>query len=227
MTGPPLRDRLGIALDVSTLDRALELHAGLAGHAAVAKVGLELWAAAGPRTVPALRDLGGEVFLDLKLHDIPTTVGRACAVLAGGGARYVNVHAAGGAAMVRAAADGLATAADAPTLLAVTVLTSEAGAPPGLVEERAALALDAGAGGLVCGAPDLAFLRDRFPHAVLVVPGTRPAGADRHDQGRTATPASALAAGADLVVLGRPVTAAEDPRAALRDLVDDLAGSSH
>lgn len=214
---------VAVALDTEDLGIAQGWAAAVGPHVSTVKVGLELFLRHGADAVRTTREASGgrAVFLDLKLHDIPTTVGRACAVLSTSGARYVNVHAAGGAAMVRAAAEGLDGML---TLLAVTVLTSEADPPPGLVEERAALALAAGAGGLVCGAPDLPVLRSRFPDAVLLVPGTRPAGADRHDQGRTATPAEALDAGADLVVLGRPVTAAQDPPEALRALVDDLAG---
>ena len=219
-----MRHRLALALDVDDLGAATRLYGELAEHFGIAKVGLELWAAAGPATVPALTDLGAEVFLDLKLHDIPTTVGRAATVLGRTGARFVNFHVAGGSAMLRAAVDGLAAGAKeaglaAPTALGVTVLTSEPDATPALLEERVAVALDAGCGGLVCGAPDLAVIRSLAPGATLAVPGTRPPGVDRHDQGRTDTPAAALAAGADVLVVGRAVTAAPDPGAAARSLV--------
>jgi orotidine-5'-phosphate decarboxylase len=219
-----VRDRLALALDLPDLDAATRLYEDLAEHVGVAKVGLELWAAAGPASVKAFTDRGAEVFLDLKLHDIPTTVGRAATVLGRTGARYVNFHVAGGPAMLRAAVDGLAAGAKeaglpAPTALGVTVLTSEPDAPPALLAERVETALEAGCGGLVCAAPDLALIRPLAPGATLVVPGTRPPGADRNDQGRTATPAEALAAGADILVVGRAVTAAADPRAALRDYV--------
>jgi orotidine-5'-phosphate decarboxylase len=219
-----VRNRLALALDLPDLDEAVRLYRDLQEHIGVAKVGLELWAAAGPATVRAFTDLGAEVFLDLKLHDIPTTVGRAATVLGRTGARYVNFHVAGGPAMLRAAVDGLDAGAKdaglpAPTALGVTVLTSEPDAPDDLLRQRVTTALDAGCGGLVCGAPDLALIRSLAPGATLVVPGTRPPWADRNDQGRVTTPAEALAAGADLLVVGRAVTAAADPAAALRDYV--------
>ena len=222
--GVTVRDRLALALDLPDLEQATRLYGDLAEHVGVAKVGLELWAAAGPATVDAFTDLGAEVFLDLKLHDIPTTVGRAATVLGRTGARYVNFHVAGGPAMLRAAVEGLDTGAKeaglpAPSALGVTVLTSEPDAPPELLTERVAIALDAGCGGLVCGAPDLGLVRRLAPGATLVVPGTRPPWAPLDDQERSATPAQALAAGADLLVVGRAVTAAPDPRRALRDYV--------
>ena len=222
-----VRDRLALALDLPDLDAATSLYRDVAEQVGVAKVGLELWAAAGPATVEAFTDLGAEVFLDLKLHDIPTTVGRAATVLGRSGARYVNFHVAGGPAMLRAAVDGLASGAKdaglpAPTALGVTVLTSDVDAPPDLLRQRVETALEAGCGGLVCAAPDLAVIRPLAPGATLVVPGTRPPGADRNDQGRTATPAEALAAGADLLVVGRVVTAAPDPAAAVRDVVASI-----
>jgi orotidine-5'-phosphate decarboxylase len=222
-----VRDRLALALDLPDLETATRLYRDVAEHVGVAKVGLELWAAAGPVTVKAFTDLGAEVFLDLKLHDIPTTVGRAATVLGRTGARYVNFHVAGGPAMLRAAVDGLAAGAKdaglpAPTALGVTILTSDVDAPPDLLRQRVEAALEAGCGGLVCGAPDLAIIRPLAPGATLVVPGTRPPWADRNDQGRVATPAEALAAGADLLVVGRAVTAAPDPRAALAEYVATL-----
>jgi orotidine-5'-phosphate decarboxylase len=222
-----VRHRLALALDLPDLDEAVGLYRDLAEHVGVAKVGLELWAAAGPATVRAFADLGAEVFLDLKLHDIPTTVGRAATVLGRTGARYVNFHVAGGPAMLRAAVDGLAAGAKdaglpAPTALGVTVLTSDRDAPAAVLEERVATAMEAGCGGLVCAAPDLALIRPLVPGATLVVPGTRPPGAPTDDQGRVATPAEALAAGADLLVVGRAVTAAPDPVAAMQDFVVPL-----
>jgi orotidine-5'-phosphate decarboxylase len=193
------------------------------------KVGLRLFLRHGHDAVLKCREASGgrDVFLDLKLHDIPTTVGRAATVLGRTGARYVNFHVAGGPAMLRAAVEGLDTGAKeaglpAPTALGVTVLTSEPDAPDDLLRERVATALEAGCGGLVCGAPDLALIRPLAPGATLVVPGTRPPWAATNDQGRVATPAEALAAGADLLVVGRAVTAAPDPRAALRDYVASI-----
>ena len=218
------RNRLAVALDMDDLVEAVRMARELRAWFGVAKVGLELFSAAGPDAIVELNDLGYRVFLDLKLHDIPTTVGRAATVLGRTGARYVNFHVAGGPAMLRAAVDGLDAGAKdaglpAPTALGVTVLTSEPDAPDDLLRDRVTTALEAGCGGVVCGAPDLALIRPLAPGATLVVPGTRPPWADTDDQGRVATPAEALAAGADLLVVGRAVTAAPDPVAALRDYV--------
>jgi orotidine-5'-phosphate decarboxylase len=192
------------------------------------KVGLELYSAAGPEAVTSLVDLGVDVFCDLKLHDIPNTVGRAARVIGALGARYLTVHAAGGPSMVRAGVEGLregaarAGAAE-PTALGVTVLTSEPEATTHLLRQRVAAGLDGGCQGFVCAAPDLATVRQLVPTAVLVTPGIRPEGSPVDDQGRVATPRAALDDGADLLVVGRPITRAADPVAAARALVASLA----
>jgi orotidine-5'-phosphate decarboxylase len=192
------------------------------------KVGLELYSAAGPEAVTSLVDLGVDVFCDLKLHDIPSTVGRAARVIGALGARYLTVHAAGGPSMVRAGVEGLregaarAGAAE-PTALGVTVLTSEPEATTHLLRQRVAAGLDGGCQGFVCAAPDLATVRQLVPTAVLVTPGIRPEGSPVDDQGRVATPRAALDDGADLLVVGRPITRAADPVAAARALVASLA----
>ncbi|HEV2810632.1 MAG TPA: orotidine-5'-phosphate decarboxylase [Acidimicrobiales bacterium] len=222
-----LRSKLALALDVDDVVVALRLARELQPWFGVAKVGLELFAAAGPDAVSALTSLGYDVFLDLKLHDIPTTVGRAASVAGSYGVRYLTLHAMGGGPMLRAGVEGLHRgAAEAglqrPIALAVTVLTSDADAPPHIVPKRVQIALEAGCDGLVCGAPDVADVRQLAPRLTVVVPGTRPAGTDTHDQARTDTPAAALAAGADLLVVGRAVTAASDRRAAAQSLVDSL-----
>jgi orotidine-5'-phosphate decarboxylase len=168
------------------------------------------------------------VFCDLKLHDIPNTVGRAARVIGALGARYLTVHAAGGPSMVRAGVEGLregaarAGAAE-PTALGVTVLTSEPEATTHLLRQRVAAGLDGGCQGFVCAAPDLATVRQLVPTAVLVTPGIRPEGSPVDDQGRVATPRAALDDGADLLVVGRPITRAADPVAAARALVASLA----
>lgn len=210
------RAHLALALDTADLDEATALAARLAPWFSVAKVGLELFAAAGPAAVEALVAAGTDVFVDLKLYDIPTTVRRAARVLAARGAAYVTVHSAGGAAMLRACVEGLAegAAGTAPVALGVTVLTSDPEAPAALLEERAAAVAAAGCGGLVCAARDLAVVRAAAPGLRAVVPGIRPAGAPRHDQARAATPAEAVAGGAALLVVGRAVTGAADPEAA-------------
>ena len=175
-----LRRRLAIALDVDDLVAAERLARKVAPWFGVAKVGLELYAAAGPDAVASMADLGFEVFCDLKLHDIPTTVRRAARVLGGLGARYVTVHTVGGIDMVRAGVEGVLAGAEeggwpAPVPLGVTVLTSEKEAPPEVLAERLDIAVRGGCRGVVCAASDLAVVRERAPEALTVVPGIRPA----------------------------------------------------
>lgn len=221
------RDKLALALDVDDLVAAHRMARELRPWFGVAKVGLELYTAAGPDAVTSLTDLGYDVFLDVKLHDIPTTVGRAAKVIGALGVRYLTLHAHGGVAMLRAGVDGLAEGAaragePTPTALAVTVLTSDRDAPPHIVPKRVRIALEAGCGGLVCGAPDVKDVRTLAPRLKVVVPGTRPAGGATHDQARTDTPEAALAAGATMLVVGRAVTAAADPAAAAAALARSL-----
>jgi orotidine-5'-phosphate decarboxylase len=167
------------------------------------------------------------VFCDVKLLDIPNTVGRAARVFGALGARYLTLHTAGGAPMLRAGVEGLregAAGADLPEPVAmgVTVLTSEPEASAHLLHQRVAAGLDGGCGGFVCAVPDVATVRQIVPAAVLATPGIRPEGAAIDDQGRVATPREALDAGANLLVVGRPVTRAADPVAATRALVAPL-----
>jgi orotidine-5'-phosphate decarboxylase len=222
-----LRRRLALALDLDDMVPALRLARELHPWFGVAKVGLELFSAAGPEVVALLLDAGYEVFLDLKLHDIPTTVGRAARVVGAYGASYLTIHAAGGPVMVRAGADNfregaVAAGLPAPTALAVTVLTSEPDPSPGLLAARVASAVEGGADGVVCAGTDLADVRRLAPRLRIVVPGTRPPGSPTHDQARVTTPSEALAAGADLLVVGRVVTHAPDPVAAAAALVASL-----
>jgi orotidine-5'-phosphate decarboxylase len=224
---PDIRAKLAVALDVDDSVAALRLARELRPWIGVAKVGLELFSASGPEIVGALQDLGFDVLCDLKMHDIPTTVGRAARVVGALGGRYLTVHAQGGVHMVTAAVEGFAGgAADAglpaPTLLAVTVLTSERDAPPSLLEARVQVALDSGCPGIVCAASDLAAAKGHGPGLFALVPGIRPAGTDTHDQARPATPEAAIAAGADLLVLGRAVTHADDPAAAAAAVVASI-----
>jgi orotidine-5'-phosphate decarboxylase len=227
------RDRVCVALDVPTLQEAVELARRLAGEVGWLKVGLELFGAHGPAAVQAIAE-HGPVFLDLKLHDIPTTVGRAAERLGALGAGLLTVHAGGGAAMVRAAVEGLAAGSRdaAGRVLAVTVLTSmsdddlaSVNAPGAAtqVPALARLAVGAGAPGLVCAPRDLARVRaDVGPDPLLVTPGIRPAGSGDDDHARAATPSAAVADGADLLVVGRPVTRAPDPVAAARAIAREL-----
>jgi len=223
----PLRQRLALALDVDDLVEATRLARDLQPWFSVAKVGLELFSAAGPEVVAALDGCGYRVFVDLKLHDIPTTVGRASRVLGGLGASYMTMHAEGGVPMLHAGVEGLADGAAAagcppPVALAVTVLTSAPIAASEVLEERVAAARAAGCGGVVCATGDVGLVKALDQHLFAVVPGIRPAGTRHHDQGRAATPQAALAAGADLLVVGRAVTAAPDPQAAACSLVESV-----
>ena len=217
-----------IAFDVSTLEAALALDEKLGAGPELAKIGLELFAAAGPEAVRALKARGRRVFLDLKLHDIPNTVNGAAASAARLGADLLTVHATGGAAMVAAAVDGIRGAGGHTRVVAVTLLTSldPAAMPPGFAKpfdlHAVAAALTdeaerAGALGVVCSAADLAGVRAKLGRSFFAVtPGIRPAGADAHDQKRVATIETAVRDGASLLVLGRAITAAPDPAAALR-----------
>jgi len=223
-----LRRHLALALDVDDLVPALRLARELRPWFGVAKVGLELYSAVGPDAIGSLSDLGYEVFCDLKLHDIPTTVGRASRVIGSLGAAYLTIHAQGGVAMLTAGVEGFRQgAADAglaePTALAITVLTSDGEAPEHLVPARIRTALDAGCGGIVCPARALVDARTLAPRLRRVVPGIRPAGVAHDDQAAPATPAEALAAGADVLVIGRAVTRAADPAAAAAAIVAELA----
>jgi orotidine-5'-phosphate decarboxylase len=214
-----VRRRLALALDVDDLVEAHRLAVSLRPWFGVAKVGLELFSADGPEAIGSLRDLGYQVFLDLKLFDIPTTVHRSTMVLGSLGVEYLTLHALGGVDMLRAGVEGLHDGAEraglpAPTALAVTVLTSDDTAPPHIVPNRVRLALEGGCGGLVLAAEDLQTARELAPRLKRVVPGIRLHGADRHDQARAASPQEAVAHGADLLVIGRAVTKADDPQAA-------------
>ena len=210
-----VRDRLALALDVDDLVEAVRLAKELRPWFGVAKVGLELFFAAGPDAVGAMVDLGYRVFLDLKLHDIPTTVRRAAQVVSALGASYLTLHASGGPMMLHAGVEGLPERASRPGMpppvaLAVTVLTSDADAPPHVLARRVATAVEARCGGVVCAASDVHVAKQLAPRLVTVVPGIRPPGAHPHDQARASTPQAALDAGADLLVVGRAVTEAAD-----------------
>lgn len=199
----------------------------------VMKVGLELFIAEGPALVRDIVAAGSRVFLDLKLHDIPNTVEHAARRAGALGVWLLTLHTQGGADMVAAGARGLREgAAEAgstaaaqgpePVALGVTVLTSDAEASPGVLADRAALAREGGCGGLVCAAPDLEVVSAAAPGLLRVVPGIRPTGASAGDQRRVATPGAALAAGADVLVIGRAVTAAPDPQAAAAGIVAEV-----
>jgi orotidine-5'-phosphate decarboxylase len=222
-----LRSRLALALDVDDAVEAQRLAAELSPWFGVAKVGLELFSAAGPRVVQMLIDDGYEVFLDLKLADIPNTVRKAARVLGALGVSYLTLHAFAGPSVLRAGVEGLTEGAElaglpTPSALAVTILTSDNDAPPHILGKRVAAAVEARCAGVVCAASDVKEAKQLAPRLLTVVPGLRTPGTPVDDQARAATPADALAAGADLLVVGRAVTAATDRIAAATSLVSSL-----
>lgn len=228
-------ERIVLALDVDGLDEARRWIDLLQGEVGVFKVGLELYTAAGPAAVEAVHRAGAHCFLDLKLHDIPATMASAARAAAKQGVKYLTVHASAGPAALREVAR--AVEGTATTILAVTVLTSLdtaelgaiglAGTPADAALRLARIARDAGVHGLVCSPHEVAELRGVVgSRGVLVVPGVRPAGSEVGDQRRVATPAATIRAGADLLVVGRPIRGVSDPRAAARAIADEIAAAS-
>ncbi|WP_433700489.1 orotidine-5'-phosphate decarboxylase [Nocardiopsis sp. CA-288880] len=217
---------IAVAIDAGDIETAATWASAVAPHVSTVKVGLELYLRYGPEVVSAVRGAGRlGVFLDLKLHDIPATVEGAARSVAWLRPSFLTVHASGGADMVRAAAE----AAPDTRIAAVTVLTSmdEAdleqvgllGPARDAVRRLSALAVGAGARALVCSPREVALVRSEVgPDVTLITPGVRPAGADKGDQSRVATPEEAIEAGADLLVIGRPITRAPDPGAAAASL---------
>lgn len=225
--------RIIVALDYDREEDALALVRALPPGSCRLKIGKELFCAAGPALVTRCRDAGFDVFLDLKFHDIPNTVAGACRTVGRLGAWMINVHASGGRHMLEAAREAVAGLPEPPLLTAVTVLTShdpaslaEVGVTGGVerqVERLAGLALAAGLDGVVCSAREAAVLRGHFGNEpLLVTPGIRPAGSPDDDQSRTVSPGAALSMGVDYLVIGRPVTRAKDPVAALAAVQDEV-----
>ncbi len=212
-------DRLALALDVDDLVAAIRLGRQLSDYFSVAKIGLELYSAAGPEAIGAIADLGYDIFLDLKLHDIPTTVEKSARVLGALGVSYLTFHAHGGVDMLAAGVQGLSEGAynaglEQPKSLAITVLTSDGDAPSHIMPKRVMLAAEAGCSGIVCAVGDLTEAHHYAPRMLRVTPGIRLEGDRVDDQARAASPGDAVAGGADLLVIGRAVTAADDPAAA-------------
>lgn len=227
------KDRLAVALDFADARQALDLVDSLGDTCQWFKVGMELYYAAGNSLVQDLRNRGFDIFLDLKMHDIPNTVARAVRSATQAGASLLTIHASGGAAMMAAAVQA-AAGTNAPRIIAVTVLTSMdanelaavgvADSPAQQVLRLAKLARSAGIDGMVCSAEEAASLRAELgPEALLVVPGIRPAASASEDQKRIATPEAAITQGASLLVVGRPITRATDPAAAARAILDEIA----
>jgi orotidine-5'-phosphate decarboxylase len=217
------RDHLVLALDVGALPEAEAMAARVGEWFGIVKVGLELYAEAGPAAFGRFHDLGYRVFADLKLHDIPNTVGRAATVLGRHGVDVLNFHAAGGVEMLRAGVDGLrAGALEAghapPIALGVTVLTSDPDASA--FTTRLHTAVDAGCDGVVCSAREVRAATEAGMRTM--VPGIRPLGTDVNDQARVATPETAMRDGATWLVIGRAVTGAPDPAAAAAGIADSV-----
>lgn len=228
------RRRLIVPLDLADRAAAIALAERLAGHVGLLKIGLELFVAEGPSIVTEIRERHPEleIFLDLKLHDIPNTMRGAIRSARNSGARFITVHAGSGIEHLRACVDEAAGSID---ILAVTVLTSqdahackEAGHTRDtaeLVEMRAVCAREAGCAGIVCSGLELGRVRVVAPQLFRVVPGIRPAGADHGDQQRVMTPAKAIREGATHLVVGRPISQASDPAAAADAIVEQIAGA--
>jgi orotidine-5'-phosphate decarboxylase len=222
-----------VALDTTDPDYALHLAERVRGPVGGLKLGLEYFNANGPDGVRPFLDMGLPVFLDLKYHDIPNTVAGACRAAAGLGVSILNVHAQGGAAMMRAALDAVKSTSPSTRLIAVTMLTSlsdedmpSVGLMPPVGDQvlrLAGLAQQCGLDGVVCSAHEIARLRKELgPDFLLVVPGIRPAGSAVGDQKRVMVPSEATRAGASLLVIGRPITGATDPALAAREIAQSL-----
>jgi len=226
--------RIIVALDYPDAKGALALVARLDPKLCKVKVGKELYTAAGPQLIETINKSGFSVFLDLKYHDIPNTVAAACSAAAALGVWMLNVHALGGRAMMSAAREAIAKVGKPPKLIAVTLLTSMGpsdmkdvglgGNPQEAVSRLARLAQECSLDGVVCSPREAAALRHQCGKGfTLVTPGIRPAEAKQDDQARIATPRQAIADGADYLVIGRPITRAPDPLAALRRINDEIA----
>ena len=228
------KSRIIVALDYPDARTAMELVDRLEAGSCRLKVGKELFTRSGPALVVELCGKGFDVFLDLKFHDIPNTVAAACHAAADLGVWMLNVHALGGARMLTAAREGVARAPHTPLLVAVTILTSMdeadiagiglAGTPEDNVLRLAALAAQCELDGVVCSSREARQLRER--HGIdfrLVTPGIRPAGSEAGDQRRVMTPVDAVRNGSDYLVIGRPVTQADDPASVLRTINSELS----
>ncbi len=235
MTKPRFANPVFVALDTPDLSEAVALASSLKHHVGGLKIGLEFIAAHGPDGVRRIVSLGMPVFADVKFHDIPNTVAGAARETARLGVSIFNIHASGGEAMMRAAKEAASSIDPTVKIIGVTVLTSlddaalgtvgQRGPAPAQVERLAKLARQSGLDGVVCSPREIALIRKACgPDFLIVTPGIRPAGADLADQKRVTTPADAVRAGADILVVGRPITAASDPAKAARAIADEIAG---
>ena len=231
------QNKIIVALDVETMAEALRLVEILHADVGAFKIGKQLFTAAGPDAVRRIHERGGKIFLDLKFHDIPTTVAKASVEAARLGVFMFNMHALGGAAMMRESVQAVRQLSGAqPLMIAVTVLTSMGAGdlkPLGitlpvdeLVVRLALLARDAGMSGVVASPREIGLIKKACgPEFLVVTPGIRPAGADANDQKRAMTPGEAVEAGADFIVVGRPITHAADPLAAARGIAGEIAAA--
>lgn len=233
-----VKDKLIVALDVSNIEDAEALVEKLAPYVGAFKIGMQLFYSEGHRVIAMATSKGSQVFLDLKMHDIPNTVARACDALVLPGVFMFNLHASGGLEMMRQAANSTRERAKdvglpKPILLGVTVLTSidadtlksvnVAVSPEEQVVQLARLVQQAGLDGVVASPQEIRKIREACgPHFVILTPGIRPAGAAANDQKRTATPGEAVKAGADYLVVGRPITAAADPVQAAKEILAEM-----
>lgn len=234
MRAPRFQNPVFVALDTPDLPRALAIARAVKPHVGGLKVGLEFITALGPDAVGQIVEVGLPVFADTKFHDIPNTVKGASRAIADLGIAMFNIHASGGLAMIHAARDAAAESQSRPKVLAVTVLTSmedgdlemvgQEWPTSDQVQRLATLAKVGGLDGVVCSAHEIAAVRAACgPDFLLVIPGIRPPGADLADQRRVMTPRDAVKAGADILVIGRPITGAPDPAEAARAIVAELA----
>ena len=233
MSNSRFENPIYVALDTQDLSRALGLARDVGPHVGGFKIGLEFISAHGPEGIRAIVALGRPVFVDVKFHDIPNTVAGASKALATLGASIFNIHASGGEAMMRAAVEAVSGANPRPKIIGVTVLTSLDNDVLETVGQRtpaaeqvvrlARLAKASGLDGVVCSPQEIAMVRAACgPEFLIVTPGIRPAGADLADQRRVLTPEEAVRAGADILVIGRPITGAADPAQAARAITQSL-----
>jgi orotidine-5'-phosphate decarboxylase len=233
MTGARFTNPIFAALDTPDLGKALEIGRAIKPYVGGLKVGLEFITAQGPQGIRAIIDLGLPVFADTKFHDIPNTVGGASRAISALDIAIFNVHVSGGAAMMRAAVEAAQAAPARPKVLGVTVLTSmndddlvqvrQQGPLPAQVKHLANIAQASGLDGVVCSPREIALVRAACgPDFLIVTPGVRPAGAAIGDQRRVMTPAEAVAAGADILVIGRPITAAANPGDAAKAIAAEI-----
>lgn len=225
--------RIIVALDYPSTKQAIELAQTLDAKQCRLKIGKELFTRGGPQFIETIHKLGFDIFLDLKFHDIPNTVGAACRAAAELGVWMINVHALGGRRMMEAAQDSVANSSHAPKLIAVTILTSHtddelheiglSGSAEENVLRLAKLASDAGLVGVVCSAKEASILKQEISSDfLLVTPGIRPTWAVKGDQSRIMTPQKAISCGSDYLVIGRPITESDDPQRALLKVMDEI-----